>query len=182
MKHEVRQGGVVMLADMSRRAVRLHHPDLRNCTYTVQDQSSIYPEPFPCPMCGILHIFKTIHLQLNSSGDVAVTPELWEKFQKGGVTELQAAKEVTPRPTALVMPGIDARGEMAPAGFNGEAGQVVMVPRQQPSVYQPGNIISREQGLVKIGGVVRRNAVTPPVDRFKQMPDGTWEEIGGKHG
>jgi hypothetical protein len=86
--------------------VRLHHPTLRNCTFTIEQQDVIYPTPFECPMCQRQHIFKTFHLQLNEHGDVCVHPDIYELFKaKGIVGELSATKEVTPAPTVLYPDG-----------------------------------------------------------------------------
>lgn len=164
-------GRVTMKADMRRRAVRLHHPNLRSCQFTFVDAGQRYPTPFLCPQCGFHHEFKTYHLTLNANGDVAIHADLYERLKAAGLlTDLKATKEVIPRPAAIGMPLLDARSEALPMG------PPVTVVRQQPSVWQPPVVISREEGLIKAPGIERRNAVIPPPDRFVQMPDGTWEE------
>jgi hypothetical protein len=161
---------------MKRRAVRIHHPDLRSCIFTVTDVRHPYPDPFPCPMCGITHLFKTHHLNLDQNGDVAVSEEMLEVFRAGGIAQkMKATKEVVPRPTVLMMPDINIEGQAIHPQYG-------PVPRSEAVVYQPADVISEQEGLVKEGGATRLNSVLPPQDRFRQMPDGTWEEIGETDG
>lgn len=54
------------------KGVRLHHPDLRNCTIAVAHPERRYPEPWFCPRCQLYHEFKTYHLEIDSVGDVVV--------------------------------------------------------------------------------------------------------------
>lgn len=105
------------------KAVRIHHPSLRNCVFTLTQPSRPYPSPYPCPMCNQTHIYKTFHLNLDEHGDVCVAPEIYEMFKNEGILEdLVGTKEVTPAPTILHM----------------------------DNTHQPGIIISREGGPVRI--------------------------------
>lgn len=57
--------------------IRLHHPTLRNCTIAVECVRG-YMNPFACPTCGTVHLYKTVHLNLDNDGDVIVSPGAWE--------------------------------------------------------------------------------------------------------
>lgn len=136
------------------RAVKLRHPTLRNATYTVQQQSRIYPSPYPCNDCGRTHIFKTYHLRLNQHGEVTVSEEIYEMFKaEGMLPPLEAAKETTPAPTSLNM------------GVAGGPFQIA-----NPVVY------SREEGLIAVPVTPYTiwNAVLPPAETHRRAPDGTW--------
>ncbi len=103
---------VTMQANMGYRAVRMHHPDLRNCTFTVEDTSKRYPEPFPCPRCVRFHVFKTHHYELDANGDVTVSEQMYEKFKAAGFEfGMTAVKEVIPRPHAIGLSKINEDGE-----------------------------------------------------------------------
>lgn len=110
---------------MKYAGVRIHHPELRNCVFTLTQFSKPMPQTngYPCPMCKpTIHFHKTFHLILNEHGDVCVHPDIYELFKREGMVEnLKAVKEVTPAPTTIKL------------GEN----------------YQPPTIISREQGPVK---------------------------------
>lgn len=58
--------------------IRLHHPTLRNCVVALESVRP-YKQPFQCPLCGRTHLFKTVHLTLDDSGDVIVSKHAFEK-------------------------------------------------------------------------------------------------------
>jgi hypothetical protein len=154
----------------NQRGVKLHHPSLKNCVFTLEQQNVIYPRPFDCPTCGTTHIFKTFHLNLNENGDVTVHEQIYELFKSEGiVAELNAKTEVTPRPTFLGMGSIgivkDANG----------ATDYAQVQAQQA----PPNIVSREHGYLipPRRPMLILNAVLPPAGRFARNPDGTWTDL-----
>lgn len=127
---------VTMQADMRVKAVRIHHPTLRNCIFTIEMPDIIYKVPDDCGLCGKQHIFKTYHFNLNANGDVTVAPELYERFKEVGlIKEMKAMKEVTPRPSAIGMSTIDQSGGIIPTS-------APPLPRN--------DVISREHG--KNGG------------------------------
>lgn len=142
MKHEVHSNGAVMFADMKKRAVRLHHPHLQSCIYTVMDAGIRYPNGFDCPQCGFVHEFKTFHLNLNVNGDVVVSEPIYLMFKERGLMgELKAVKEVVPRPYAIAMPFSDFSAKPL-LGLNDYVDQGT-------PVYQPPIVVSRESGMVK---------------------------------
>lgn len=143
MRHEVKQEvlgqTITMQANMSYRAVRMHHPTLRDCEFTVENQARLYPTPYACPKCRVFHIFKTIHFALDVNGDVTVSEELYSKFKEAGFVEtMTAVKEVIPRPFAVGLPMMDYAAR-------------IMTPEQDP-VPQPPTVVSQEHGLVKVNG------------------------------
>ena len=89
---------------MGVKSVRVHHPTLRNCIFTLTQPSRPYPSPYPCPMCEQTHTYKTFHLNLDEHGNVCVTQEIYELFKSEGILEdLRAIKSVTPAPTIIDM-------------------------------------------------------------------------------
>jgi len=182
MRHEVRQdtaaGRVTMTADMRRRGVKIHHPYLRGVIFTVSNPLKPYRQPYPCPQCGVTHLVKTYHFNLDSNGDVTVSEEVYQYLRDNGVAcsrgdDLVAVRPSIPRPFAVAMPTIDARPVLIPTG----EGAPVEVFRPQRPVWQPPDVISREEGLVKVGGLPRLNSVLPPQDRFRREPDGSWTDL-----
>jgi hypothetical protein len=152
------------------RGVKLHHPTLKNCVFTLEQQNVIYPKPFDCPTCGTTHIFKTFHLNLNEHGDVTVHEQIYELFKSEGiVAELNAKTEVTPRPTFL---GMGSIGIVKDPNGNTDVAQV-------QGMQAPYNVVSREHGhlIAPMRPMLIRNAVLPPVGRFKRNPDGTWTDL-----
>jgi hypothetical protein len=84
------------------RAVNLHHPTLRNCVMTFTMFTRKYPSPYPCPTCKIDHEYKTVHLNLNNDGDVALNEPLYQKLKDQGLLgELKATHETVPLPTGV---------------------------------------------------------------------------------
>jgi predicted RNA-binding Zn-ribbon protein involved in translation (DUF1610 family) len=153
VKHLVKDPntGIVVQANMKRRAVRIHHPTLRNCIFTVAEPARTYETPFPCPMCGISHVYKTHHLVLDANGDTVVSQEILQLFEEGGVVkQAKATKEVIPRPVVIGLPLLDESAQVAHPQ-NGYA------PRQGSATpWQPPDVISQEQGPVKLNGVVQQ--------------------------
>lgn len=140
---------------MKKNAVRLHHDTLRNCVFTIQQQSRIYPSPYPCPECHRTHIFKTFHLNLNAHGDVCVSEEIYQMLRDAGIDEqLTATKEVTPAPTFIDMGAIG--GEQSLPSFT---------------------VFSREEGPISVPGLIAINAIEPPSGMFRREPDGTWTDL-----
>ena len=64
--------------------IRLHHETERNCVIAVEAV-----RPYAkwaqarelCPLCGIPHAFKTVHLTLDNNGDVIVSKEVWAELK-----------------------------------------------------------------------------------------------------
>jgi hypothetical protein len=143
VKKEIIQNGVTTYADTKHKSVRIHHPTLRSCIFTLTRTSKPYPVPFACPMCNTIHTHKTYHLNLDQHGNVHVAPETYETWKREGLVEnLKAVKEVMPLPTVLHMPTLDysAVGLLGPDDARGAL--------HEP-VYQPPIVISREEGMVK---------------------------------
>lgn len=141
-RREVKDGDLTLVADMRKRAVRIHHPTLKSCVYTIVSYRIRYPIPHDCPLCMVGHIFKTYHLLLNENGDVTVAAPIYENWkQEGIVGEMRATKEVVPKPWVLRLPTVDVRvrkeGEVLPP--------LPFVPAAPP----PPVIMSREDGIVK---------------------------------
>ncbi len=84
------------------RAVYLHHPMFRSCTFTVEQPDRPYSEPYPCSTCNQFHEYKTYHLNLNEHGDVCVSDAVYENMKRLNILgELKATREVMPLPTVL---------------------------------------------------------------------------------
>lgn len=84
--------------------VRLHHPDLRNCTYTLIHFGRPLTAPMMCWVCNQIHIDKTYHLGLDQVGDVVVSETVYARLREAGLDGLKATKEITnPEPQVLDM-------------------------------------------------------------------------------
>lgn len=87
--------------------VKVHHPFLKSCTYVVE-LDDVMAAPRPCPSCSrpgepYLHQKKSIHLRLDSNGDVLITPEVWQTLAKrqGAGLELDNPVGTKPPPTQI---------------------------------------------------------------------------------
>jgi hypothetical protein len=66
--------------------VRLHHPELRNVTYTITNYAIPLKAPMICAPClGVVHTFKTYHLNIDNAGNVVVAEELTEMMKRTGL-------------------------------------------------------------------------------------------------
>lgn len=82
--------------------VKLHHPDLKNCVYTLVHEGRPLREPMTCSVCGQAHFHKTYHLALNGSGDVIVSETVFERLKEADLGELQAKTEIKKPPKQTV--------------------------------------------------------------------------------
>lgn len=90
------------------RAVKLHHPTIRNAFNTIEDPSrrlKFKPtfQPDRCPVCHEIHLFKTYHLWFDSVGDVEVSEEIHAQLVRIGLAEIKDLGTVTPTPQVLDM-------------------------------------------------------------------------------
>lgn len=84
--------------------VRLRHPTLRNCTYTLihQGRPIRAKEPIVCLVCGMTHHHKTYHLALDALGEVVVSETVFKNIEEAGLDELQAVGQVNdPEPLII---------------------------------------------------------------------------------
>lgn len=82
--------------------IKLHHPDLRNCTYTLIHEGRPLKAPVECWVCGMTHTHKTYHLVLDAGGDVTVSEGVFKHLEDAGLEELQTKSEVKkPEPIVL---------------------------------------------------------------------------------
>lgn len=93
--------------------VRLHHPFLRSCVFTITNYAVRLVAPMYCWSCSgapegqsqrpIIHEFKTFHLTIDAVGDVVVAEGIYELMKRNGLLEdLRAMKEIrTPDPMRL---------------------------------------------------------------------------------
>jgi hypothetical protein len=86
--------------------VRLHHPELRNVTYTITNYAIPLKAPMICASCsGVVHTYKTYHLNIDAAGDVVVAEELVEMMQRTGLLKEAnlAAIEGVRKPEMMVV-------------------------------------------------------------------------------
>lgn len=86
--------------------IRLHHPSLRNCTYTLihEGRPVASPEGIECAVCNRRHYHKTYHLALDAIGDVVVAEEVYAHVKDAGLDELKVLGEIrSPEPQRLDM-------------------------------------------------------------------------------
>lgn len=81
--------------------VRLKHPTLKSCTFTVI-HTRRYVVPLLCPVCGHPHERKTYHLNLDSEGAVIVSQTVFERLKEIGLAGMQLANEVLVPPPLTV--------------------------------------------------------------------------------
>jgi hypothetical protein len=96
--------------------VRLHHPELRSCTFTITNHAIPLVAPMFCWSCSggpegtptprrVIHTHKTYHLAIDAAGDVVVAEELVEAMRGWGLLReagLFAVRGV-PNPDAQVI-------------------------------------------------------------------------------
>lgn len=99
--------------------IRLHHPNLRNCTYTLIHEGRPLVAPVNCMVCGNTHFHKTYHLALDGVGDVVVSETVYERVKQAGLDELKVMKEIK-KPDPL-------RVDMNPNGNQ----KTLVVPRER---------------------------------------------------
>lgn len=94
--------------------VRIAHATARNARFTITERDRPYPVPYVCSPpefggCGVTHIFKTHHLNLDETGSVIIERVLYEKLKGlltvNGFTEMNEVK----KPPALTL-GLGTRG------------------------------------------------------------------------
>jgi hypothetical protein len=79
-------------------SVRLHHPTFTNCNYVIELQKP-YEVPHDCPTCKVQHFNKSIHLRLDSEGDVIVTEGVYEMLlREVGLAGMTAENRVDKPP------------------------------------------------------------------------------------
>jgi len=84
--------------------IRLHHPSLRSCTYTLihEGRAVADPEGIACAVCNRRHYHKTYHLALDAVGDVVVAEEVYAHVKDAGLDELKVLGEIKkPEPQRL---------------------------------------------------------------------------------
>ena len=95
--------------------IRLHHPSLRSCTYTLIHEGRPMHTPVSCGVCGMRHHHKTYHLGLDAIGDVVVSETVYERIKEAGLDELKVMTEVKkPDPMRVDMNGSTQRKLVVP--------------------------------------------------------------------
>lgn len=89
--------------------VRLHHPELRNVTYTITNYAVPLKASMVCASCsGVVHTHKTYHLNIDAAGDVIVAEELTEVMHRAGLLKeagLVTMKQIIKPPPMVIEPG-----------------------------------------------------------------------------
>lgn len=88
--------------------VRLHHPTLRGCVFTITNYAVRLVVPMFCAQCSggpegdpntprsVIHEFKTLHLNIDAVGDVVVAEGIFELMERNGlVGELKALNTIS---------------------------------------------------------------------------------------
>ena len=89
--------------------VRIQHPSLRNCTYTLIHEGRPLRAAIRCSVCGLTHHHKTYHLALDGAGEVVVSEAVFERLKEAGLDELRPLGGVrNPEPQRIVMNGFPA--------------------------------------------------------------------------
>lgn len=81
--------------------VRLRHPILKGCVYTVEHPRK-YLVPLLCGTCGHPHVQKTYHLYLGSDGSVIVSETVYERLREVQLAGLELMNEVAAPPAIIL--------------------------------------------------------------------------------
>lgn len=103
--------------------VRVTHSVARNCRFTVVENDRPYPTPYQCTApefggCGITHLFKTHHLNLDETGSAIVGDALYHKIRHLLVLNGFSESSIVNRPPTLgiglnkMTPGTGAWGNI----------------------------------------------------------------------
>ncbi|CAN5703651.1 hypothetical protein BH23CHL8_BH23CHL8_30470 [soil metagenome] len=92
--------------------VRIQHPTERDCTFTLTDARRPYAQPVACAPCGTVHVFKTYHFGLDTTGAAIVSQEIAERLRSlPGMGGFRVANAVTsPPPQQLIVGAPLVRG------------------------------------------------------------------------
>jgi hypothetical protein len=105
--------------------VRLHHPELRNVVYTITNYAIPLKAAMVCASCkGIVHTFKTYHLNIDAAGDVIVAEELTELMERNGLLKEAGLTpmETIAKPPPMVISGFGSAD--VPVTFDRERGLI----------------------------------------------------------
>jgi hypothetical protein len=92
-------------------AVRLRHPELRDVTFVVLHYRPL-TEPWLCPKCNMLHETKAYHLALDSSGEITVSDEVYERLAElKNLPLVKVGKDPFPKAQAMLIPDASGRVE-----------------------------------------------------------------------
>ncbi|HEX5016498.1 MAG TPA: hypothetical protein VFX15_02805 [Actinomycetes bacterium] len=96
--------------------IRVQHPEQRNVRYTVVEPNIPYPVPYVCTPpefggCGSTHLFKTHHLNLDSTGAVIVSTGVFARIKdRLALDGFVVANEVKKPPKIGIGMSADKRG------------------------------------------------------------------------
>jgi len=83
--------------------IRLHHPTLSNCTLVVElEQDFANSRPRFCPSCAKMHERKSIHLRLDGSGHVFVSPEVYASLLPVHLAGMEVGNMVSKPPVQIL--------------------------------------------------------------------------------
>lgn len=83
--------------------IRLHHPTLNSCTLVVELAETYHNrKPRWCVGCDKEHDRKSIHIRLDSTGHVFVSPEVLESLRPVFLAGMEVVNEVEKPPTQLL--------------------------------------------------------------------------------
>lgn len=78
--------------------IRLHHESLTAPATVAVECVRGYKQPYQCPLCGLTHDFKTVHLNLDGKGDVIVSKGVWDDLKDVPGLPFTVANEVKKPP------------------------------------------------------------------------------------
>lgn len=90
--------------------IRIRHREVTNRRLTIVDKQRPYTKPLLCPACGITHVFKTYHIDLDDVGAAIVSIEVWEKVQQIPAHGFQIENVVMDPPKQTIGMGIHPKG------------------------------------------------------------------------
>ena len=101
--------------------IKLHHESARNSVVAVECFRT-YQGPYDCPLCGIVHHHKTVHLHLDNEGDVIVSRGVWDDLKDVPLLPFSYGADVKKPPAVILSmngPAPDGEREIIHHAFEG---------------------------------------------------------------
>lgn len=86
--------------------LRIKHAEVTSRTLTVVDRSRPYKGETFCSTCGVFHVFKTYHIELDGVGAAIVSHEVWAMLQRIPAHGFSLENEVKHPPAKIIGFGV----------------------------------------------------------------------------
>jgi hypothetical protein len=86
--------------------LRIRHAEVTNRILTIVDRSRPYTVPLACDVCGVTHLWKTYHIELDDEGSAIVSPEAWAMIERIPAHGFSFTNEVRHPPAKTIGLGV----------------------------------------------------------------------------